>query len=134
MTDQEKNLELEVLANLLEAHGMSDLAWNRRNWICTEGHPLSHYRRLRTGRLCPEKSEGTRCTGRVTHPPLHWFTVEDALWEAARRWRWTVAFTSYCGGIGYQWVVNGHQVQSKSKVAAATTALFAALRDDREES
>ena len=134
MTDQEtralsKEEELDALAHLLEEHGMIDLAWNRRAWICTEGHHLRNYRRLRKGALCPEKRDGVRCAGRVIHPPLNWFSVEDTLWTIAQRRQWTVTLTSYSGGIGYQWEVGtGHKGSSTSKTEAALIALTKALR------
>lgn len=145
MTFQDEFEEtLATLAALLDAQGMGDLAWNRRAWICSEGHRLRGYRRLRKGAPCPDPVDGRRCGGRVTHPPLSWFDVEDVLWAVARRRQWTVVQTVYHVGAEYQWTVvlnvyrggrvwdvgATYQARSASTTDAALTALVAALRDE----
>ena len=122
---EQRKEDMATLAQILERQGVSDLAWNRRAWVCTEGHNLIIYRGLRTGRRCPQYQTG--CAGRVTHPPLSWFSVEDALWEVAKRKNWTVVLTSYNGGVGYQWEIGKHKSLSESKIDAALDVLLKAL-------
>ena len=133
MTDYEKTMQVEEdklkeLSRLLVTRGMSDLAYNRATWICTEGHYLIHHRRLRKGGFCPITTGGVRCTGRVGHEHLSYWQIEDALWEVARRYRWTVTLVSYAGGTQYQWEVStGHKGRGANKSMAALEALMKAL-------